>query len=95
MNRKIYIAKSTTGLGIFAQRQFTPGDHILSFSGRKVDRHDPIHFTEEGANLLQTGKQTYILPNPPGIYVNHSCNPNAGIHKGRRLIALKYIEEQE
>ena len=95
MKPNLYIANCNVGLGVFANKQFEPGERILTFSGRRIDQRDPIHLTDEGANLLQTGKHTYIFPNPPGLYVNHSCNPNAGVNKGRRLIALKQIEAGE
>ena len=74
MNRKIYVAKCNVGLGIFAKKRFEPGDLILSFAGRRVSQLDPIHLTEEGANLLQIGKHSYIFPSPPGLYANHSCD---------------------
>jgi hypothetical protein len=31
----------------------------------------------------------------PGIYVNHSCQPNAGIRNDRDLIALRNISKGE
>ena len=95
MNQNICVASCDVGLGIFAKKRFEPGEFILTFVGRKIDQLDPIHLTEQGANLLQTGKHTYIMPDPPGLYVNHSCSPNAGVNKGRRLIALQQIESGE
>ena len=95
MNRKIYVAKCNVGLGIFAMKRFEPGDLILSFAGRRISQLDPVHLTEEGANLLQIGKHSYIFPSPPGLYANHSCDPNSGIEKGRRLIAIRQIDQGE
>jgi len=71
------------------------GEKILVFDGIPFSRNDSIHATEAGANLLQTDSRRYILPNPPGVFVNHSCNPNAGIASRRRLIAVRNIEVDE
>jgi hypothetical protein len=68
---------------------------ILHFCGKIYSRKDPIHQSPEGANLLQTGPFTYILPEPPGAFVNHSCDPNAGILSGRSLVAIRAIAEHE
>lgn len=95
MNASVYVAHCDVGLGIFASKPLAIGDHILTFAGRRVDSNDPMHHTPDGANLLQTGKNTYIYPNTPGLYVNHSCNPNAGISRGRRLLAIRPIKKDE
>lgn len=91
MAQAVFVAACNVGRGVFAGRRFAPGELILSFTGRRVDRDDPMHLTPAAANLLQTGARTYILPEPPGIFVNHSCNPNAGIRDNRRLVALSEI----
>ena len=91
MNGKLYIATCNVGKGLFANTFFKPGDLILTFRGKKDDRNDPIHYRPEGAYLLQTGKYSYIKPTEPGLYINHSCHPNAGLIKNRRLIAIKAI----
>lgn len=83
------------GRGLFARRAFAPGDLILRLAGPRYDRSDPIHATEEGANLLQTGRHSYILLQPPAVYANHSCDPNAGIEANRRLVAIRAIAPEE
>ena len=85
------VAECHTGRGLFAGRAYGPGDLILVFGGPRFDRDHAIHETESGANLLQTGWRTYILPAPPGVFANHSCNPNAGIRGNRRLVAIRPI----
>jgi hypothetical protein len=79
------------GRGLFALREFAAGETILKLTGRRYGRDDPIHQTPVGANLLQTGWRTYILLESPGVFANHSCNPNAGIRNGRTLVALRTI----
>lgn len=97
MNKKtaVYVAESKTGKGVFAERLIWPGELILVFKGFTVSWDNPIHSSSMGSYLLQTGKKTYIMPEVPAKYVNHSCNPNAGIVKNRRLVAIKRIEKDE
>lgn len=79
------------GRGLFAVRDFEPGEIILRLHGPRYGRNDPIHDTPFGANLLQTGWRTYILLDPPGVFANHSCNPNAGVRDSRTLVAIRAI----
>lgn len=88
---RVVIGPCPVGKGLFAARDYEPGDIILHLAGPAVGREDPIHFTEAGANLLQTGPRSYILLGPPGVFANHSCDPNAGIKANRHLVAIKSI----
>ncbi len=91
----VYVSSCDVGRGVFASRRFARGERILTFNGMRVDANDPINNEPEGANLLQTGKRTYLLLNEPGLFLNHSCEPNAGIVNGRMLVALADIEKDE
>lgn len=93
MQKNIHVRSSKIGKGVFAGRNFTPGDLILVLKGQKFKWGDPIHLTVGGDYLIQTGHKSYIMPDSPGVYLNHSCKPNAGIHKNRRLIAISDIHE--
>jgi hypothetical protein len=79
------------GRGLFAERAFHAGERITRFRGARFLRDDPIHGTPSGANLLQTGPRTYVLPDGPASFVNHSCNPNAGVGPGLWLVAIADI----
>lgn len=87
----IYVAECELGRGIFAARAIRKGEIVLNFRGRRFDRDDPIHHTADASLLLQTGSRTYILPEAPSVYVNHSCDPSAGLVGNRRLVALRDI----
>lgn len=87
----VYVSDSNIGKGVFAERDFSPGEFILVFRGNRYDWGNPIHLTQTGANLLQTGYRTYIMPEFPSIFVNHNCNPNAGIVNNRTLVAIRPI----
>ncbi|MEZ4699746.1 MAG: SET domain-containing protein [Rhodothermales bacterium] len=95
MGAHVYVDETNVGRGVFAARHFKPGELILTFSGPRIDHTSPLHHTEHAGNLLQTGKYTYIYPDAPGLYVNHSCEPNAGIFPHRRLVALTPVEPGE
>ena len=95
MGETIRVADCNLGRGLFARKEFAPGDLILNLVGTRYDRMHSIHGTECGANLLQTGWRTYILLTPPAVYANHSCNPNAGIERNRRLVAIGPIAPEE
>jgi hypothetical protein len=85
------VAQCDVGRGVFANRSFRPGELILVFVGEPYDRSHPIHDTPEACNLLQVGPTSYILPRPIGLYVNHSCNPNAGLRGTTELVAIRDI----
>ena len=91
----IRVDRCSLGRGLFAVRDYAADDLILVFKGPRVGRDHPIHLTEEGANLLQTGRRSYILLGFPGVFTNHSCEPNAGIRNNRRLVALRPIAAGE
>lgn len=93
MDAELLVAECDVGRGVFAARRFRAGERILVFEGEAYDRSHPIHETPQGANLLQVGPREYILPEPIGLYVNHSCNPNAGLRDARVLVALRDIAE--
>lgn len=91
MSSAVVIGPCDVGRGVFAARDLAPGETILTFRGPRVERDDPIHASPLGANLLQTGRRTYIMPSPPAVLVNHSCDPNAGLVRNRTLVALAPI----
>ena len=92
---QVAVRTCSLGRGLFALKPYVPGEVILRFKGRRVDRGDPLHFEILGANLIQTGRTTYIYPEEPGIFANHSCDPNAGIRHNRELVAIKAIAPGE
>lgn len=95
MQQSTYVAQCDVGRGVFAARPFVRGERILSFRGPSFTAHDPLHFTPEGANLLQVAPLRYIYPRPKAVYVNHSCNPNAGLRGTVTLVALRDIAAGE
>jgi len=93
--RSLRVADCPLGRGLFAVDGFRENERILVLKGPRYGREDPIHETEEGANLLQTGRRSYILLRELGVFANHSCDPNAGIRSNRHLVAIRDIAAGE
>jgi len=91
----VYVADCDLGRGLFAGRDFAVGDEILRFSGPVISLCEAIAKGAEQANPLQVGPFEYIDLEPPGVFINHSCDPNAGIIADRVLVALRSISAGE
>lgn len=92
---RVYVAPCHVGRGLFAARAFAPDEHILSFHGSRVSADDPINQSDQQGNLIQIGPREYLLPDPPGVFANHSCHPNAGLFQDTTLIAIRAISKDE
>jgi hypothetical protein len=93
----VFVSASRNGDGLFAARPFSRGENITRIDGRIV--HHGLLWKRQGsrfsANCFRFGPETYLDPGEgPGAFLNHSCEPNAGIRKvaGRLfLFAAKSI----
>jgi|TARA_Y100000031_G_C8159135_1_gene356049 hypothetical protein len=99
MNVKIKDVKNK-GKGIFALNNFKKGEHILNIKGDIIETENPSSYPDEirehWAPLGKKGKKyRFIKPEEPWIYMNHSCDSNAGIIKDRKLIASRDIHKGE
>lgn len=89
------------GKGVFAKKEFKIGEKILQFRGRIYSRRDYLSkVNPEKCHYMQIGTDVFLGPTTsPDNFVNHCCEPNAGIkiHKGKAfLVAIKTIAiEQE
>ena len=88
----IYVAQSKFGRGIFATRSIAAGEFILKYDGRIISS-EMAHCDESGYPL-QISEHNYIELDPPGMFTNHSCEPNAGILHDCHLIRLIATENQ-
>lgn len=82
------------GRGLFADRGYAAGEVILVFAGEELStaeaearglRH---HCLDVGP-----GRQLYV--DPPARFVNHGCDPNAGLTGAVTLSALRAISAGE
>jgi SET domain-containing protein len=88
------------GKGIFAKRNFKKGEKILYFTGKIIETDKPREFSEEirehWAPIKRRGKKiSYIIPESPWMYMNHSCESNAGLKTDRQLVAVRDIKKGE
>ena len=88
------------GKGLFANKNFRKGEKILYWKGKTIETDDPSKFSPEIRDhwhpIDQKGKKiVYILPEEPWMYMNHSCEPNAGIKNNRTLVAMRLVKKGE
>lgn len=96
----LHIAKTKNGDGVFTEENVPTGTILLEFHGDIFEK-DELPFPYESADdhYMQIGRTTYMGPSGNiDDYVNHSCDPNAGVMidaSGVRLIAIRDIEKNE
>lgn len=88
MQRLVFVGECEFGRGLFAAQHFRAGDFLFSFAGPVIDRATAIAKGEAECNPLQIGPTAYIDLEPPGVFINHSCHPNAGIRNDTEAYAL-------
>jgi hypothetical protein len=91
----VTVAPARFGMGLFAAREIAAGERFLQLSGRQHSgaELDALGFTP--GYPLQVGDSDYVLLEAPGVYCNHSCDPNAGIDADLMLRALRPIAAGE
>ena len=57
------------GYGIFAMRNFEPGEPVIQSIA--LDSFDTSH-----SHSIQTGPNTHVYMNLPARFLNHMCDPN-------------------
>lgn len=90
---KFYLDDCPVGLGVFANRDIAPGEMILAFGGPIIDFAETKRRGPRECMAVQIGPNRYIDTQPPAVFVNHSCDPNAGIRHNTILVALREIRK--
>jgi hypothetical protein len=68
----VYLAfKPGVGLGVYAQRPFRRGDFLFSATGTVIPNQTMYS--------IQIEWDKHLDAHPPARYLNHSCDPNAGV----------------
>ena len=93
MGEDVRADRSDIGIGVFANKDFAVGEYILTFRGPIVP--DSPNGGADEANLIQIDIGQYVRPEPVGVYVNHSCRPNACLRSGLALFALRPIRRND
>lgn len=60
------------GMGVFAKRQFLPGEIVLEVDGQLLRQKD----YNASSYVMELNSKWYLEPSIPGAFVNHSCSPN-------------------
>jgi hypothetical protein len=87
-----------SGNGVFALRPIRKGELIVVFGGVVYEWDAFIHLPERERSLcIQVEERHFLVPRPAGEgdYVNHSCNPNAGLSGQIALVAMRDIRPGE
>lgn len=86
------------GRGVFAVKDFFPGDVLGEIAGSKVTVDELERRFLSGndrvtCDAFQVDEHFYIDMDDPYLYLNHSCNPLVGILGFNTIVALKPIKE--
>lgn len=95
--KKIYVNSSKIqGRGVFAGEDISKGEVIQYIKGKRFVKHNKtIQDSRAHPNWVGVSKYTWIDPAVPFKYLNHSCNPSAGIRGEVSLVALRDIKKDE
>jgi len=97
--RKVYVDKSAiSGRGVFAKKDVKKGEII--FIAKGTPRHLKVRNKKDsqlGPDWLGVGRDLWIDPYDynPLSYINHSCEPNAGIKGAVTVVASQNIHHGE
>jgi len=94
--KKYHIGKSKIqGKGIILDRDVKKDETIFIFRGREVIFTSGYWFYNP--NWLQVGYVKWIEPRPGSVgeYLNHSCNPTAGVHGKNKIVAMHNLKKGE
>ncbi len=95
--KHFYIATSKiNGMGIIAGEDIKKGEVIRKITGKVMllsvkSKEDSLSYP----NWIGIGKGRWIDPDHPHQFLNHSCNPTAGMNDNLELVALRDIKEGE
>lgn len=87
----IHVAKCNLGRGVFASRHFVAGERILAFGGPIINCEQAMALGHRHVNVLQIDDDQYVDITSPAVYLNHSCDPNAGVTQNTILVAVRDI----
>jgi len=90
---KLSVKEGKNGKGAFVIDDFKKGQIICSLIGSIHRRNEmPKRDTKVTVRFIQIGKKTYLHVSGNGDYLNHSCNPNAGLVIKGTNVNLKAIK---
>lgn len=80
------------GLGVFALRGFARGEFIFRRRNGPAIRYEDLERVpaEQREHLTELDREHCAIVEPPGAYLNHSCEPNA-MRSGVKVFAWRPI----
>ena len=82
------------GRGLFTIRSVRANEPLFMLEGPTIDFAEACAMDDEESYALQCDSNIYISLTEPACFINHSCEPNAGI-RGLTMVALRLIAEDE
>jgi len=95
MSTKVCVKECELGRGLFALKRIRASEMILVLGGYVITVDQVRAMPEKQGNTVQIGSRHYIDVEPPGLYINHSCQPNTGVMNDTILVALRDISVDE
>jgi len=87
---KLVVRNGTHGRGVFTEEPISDGTRIIRFSGPFLRYAE----TSPTTYALQIGPDLYIgASGGPDDYINHSCEPNAGLRIAGTTVDLYAIRD--
>ncbi len=90
METAVFVSTGPLGTSVYAKRFIPASATILRLMGPIISFREAVLKGELESYALQVGIDRYVDIRAPGCYVNHSCDPNAGL-RGLLLLALRDI----
>ena len=95
--KRVYVGESAIHRrGMIASRDIPKGGFVVFIQGPM--RHLLVKNKRQSLghpNWIGISKHTWIDPKPPCKYLNHSCNPTAGVRGRIKIYALRAIKKGE
>lgn len=84
------------GKGVYTKAPIKNGSVVFIFRGKVMKwQVKDKKSSQYGANWVGIGKDTWLDVEAPGVYTNHSCEPNCGIDGKIKVVALRDIKAGE
>jgi SET domain-containing protein len=87
------IARSRSGLGLFATRPFRKGEYIVTYRGRHITNAEADEMEARGSRYMFEINSRWTIDGSSrwnrARYVNHSCRPNAeAVERRKRIVYI-------